>query len=120
MQYNLTFKEPGLMRAGESLIVESILHWSSGPVGCKYLFRPLFRIILSCVNRQCPALSSNLISYQYTSRFNNFYRVSFFSDCFFRENKKSPNYHFRLKFSTCWINQIAHINFEPIMLRQSH
>ena len=38
LQQNAILKEPGLMRAGESLIgpVESILHWSGGPVGCKY------------------------------------------------------------------------------------
>ena len=37
--YNLTFKEPGHMRTSESLVgpVESILHWSPGPVGWKGL-----------------------------------------------------------------------------------
>ena len=33
--HSLTLKEPGPMRASESLVgpVESILHWSGGPVG---------------------------------------------------------------------------------------
>ena len=43
VQHNLTLKEPGHMRASESLIgpVPSILHWSDGLVGWKRLFRPL-------------------------------------------------------------------------------
>ena len=50
IQHNLTLKEPGhfliytfYRRASESLVgpVESMLHWSGGPVGWKCQFRSL-------------------------------------------------------------------------------